>query len=73
VLAYVVAPGIVGTPMAEISAVARGGIDVVNAMLPLGEMVPPTEAAGLIAQLATGTLRHLTGATIDLNGAANIR
>jgi NAD(P)-dependent dehydrogenase (short-subunit alcohol dehydrogenase family) len=73
VLAYVVAPGIVGTPMAEISAVARGGIDVVNAMLPLGEMVPPAEAAGLIAQLATGTMRHLTGATIDLNGAANIR
>ncbi len=73
VLAYVVAPGIVGTPMAEISAVARGGIDVVNAMLPLGEMVPPVEVADLIAQLATGSMRHLTGATIDVNGAANIR
>jgi NAD(P)-dependent dehydrogenase (short-subunit alcohol dehydrogenase family) len=73
VLAYVVAPGIVGTPMAAISAQARGGIDVVNAMLPLGEMVPPMEVADLISLLATGTMRHLTGATIDVNGAANIR
>lgn len=73
VLAYVVAPGIVRTPMAEISAQARGGIEAVNAMLPLGEMVPPTEVADLIGQLATGSMRHLTGATIDVNGAANIR
>lgn len=73
VLAYVIAPGIVRTPMAEISATARGGIDAVNAMLPLGEMVPPEEVAELIAELATGRLRHLAGATLDINGAANIR
>jgi NAD(P)-dependent dehydrogenase (short-subunit alcohol dehydrogenase family) len=73
VLAYVVAPGIVKTPMAEISAAARGGIEAVNAMLPLGEMVPPAEVADLVAQLASGSMRHLTGATIDVNGAANIR
>ena len=73
VLAYVLAPGIVRTPMSEISAKARGGIDAVNAMLPLGEMVPPSEVAELIAQLSSGRLRHLAGATIDINGAANIR
>lgn len=73
VLAYIVAPGIVRTPMSEISATARGGIDAVNALLPLGEMVPPREVAEVIAGLATGRLRHLTGATLDLNGAANIR
>ena len=73
VLAYVVAPGIVRTPMSEISATARGGIDAVNAMLPLGEMVPPEEVAELVAELATGRLRHLAGATLDINGAANIR
>lgn len=73
VLAYVIAPGIVRTPMAEISATARGGIEAVNAMLPLGEMVPPIEVAELIALLASGRLRHLTGATLDANGAANIR
>jgi NAD(P)-dependent dehydrogenase (short-subunit alcohol dehydrogenase family) len=73
VLAYVVAPGIVRTPMSQISAAARGGIDALNAMLPMGEMVPPAEVATLIAFLATGACRHLTGATLDLNGAANIR
>ena len=73
VLAYVVAPGIVRTPMSEVSATARGGIDAVNAMLPLGEMVPPEEVAELLAALATGRLRHLAGATLDINGAANIR
>ena len=73
VLAYVVAPGIVHTRMSEISAAARGGIDAVNAILPLGEMVPPIEVAQLVALLASGSMRHLAGATIDLNGAANIR
>ena len=73
VLSYIVAPGIVRTPMSEISATARGGIDAVNAMLPLGEMVPPSEVAELVAYLAGGRLRHLSGATLDLNGAANIR
>lgn len=73
ILAYVVAPGIVRTRMSEISAVARGGIDAVNAALALGEMVPPEEVASLIVFLATGTCRNLTGATLDVNGASNIR
>jgi NAD(P)-dependent dehydrogenase (short-subunit alcohol dehydrogenase family) len=73
VLAFVVAPGIVKTRMSEISAVARGGIDAVNAALALGEMVPPEEVARVITFLAGGTCRHLTGATLDVNGASNIR
>jgi NAD(P)-dependent dehydrogenase (short-subunit alcohol dehydrogenase family) len=73
VLAFVVAPGIVQTRMSEISAVARGGIDAVNAALALGEMVPPEEVARVITFLATGTCRHLTGATLDVNGATYIR
>jgi NAD(P)-dependent dehydrogenase (short-subunit alcohol dehydrogenase family) len=73
VLAYVVAPGIVKTPMAEISAEARGGIDKVHAALAMGEMVPPSEVAELVAFLATGTVRHLTGATLDMNGASYVR
>lgn len=73
ILAYIVAPGIVHTPMAEISAVARGGIDAVNAALAMGEMVPPEEVAELIAFLSTGRSRHLSGATIDVNGATYIR
>jgi NAD(P)-dependent dehydrogenase (short-subunit alcohol dehydrogenase family) len=73
VLAYVVAPGIVRTRMSEISAVARGGLDKVNAILALGEMVPPEEVGELIAYLASGRSRHLSGATIDVNGATYVR
>jgi NAD(P)-dependent dehydrogenase (short-subunit alcohol dehydrogenase family) len=73
VLAYVVAPGIVRTPMSEISAEARGGIDKVHAALAMGEMVPPEEVAELVAFLATGRCRHLTGATLDMNGASYVR
>jgi len=73
VLAYVVAPGIVRTRMSEISAVARGGIDKVHAVLALGELVPPEEVGTLIAFLASGACRHLSGATIDVNGASYVR
>ena len=73
VLAYVVAPGIVRTPMAEISAEARGGIGRVHAALAMGEMVPPEEVAELVAFLASGRARHLTGATLDMNGASYVR
>jgi NAD(P)-dependent dehydrogenase (short-subunit alcohol dehydrogenase family) len=73
ILVYVLAPGIVHTPMSEISAVARGGIDAVNAALAMGEMVPPEEVAELIAFLVAGRARHLSGATIDVNGATYIR
>ena len=73
ILAYVVAPGIVRTRLSEVSAAARGGVEAVNAALALGEMVPPEEVAELIVFLASGQCRHLTGATIDVNGASNIR
>jgi NAD(P)-dependent dehydrogenase (short-subunit alcohol dehydrogenase family) len=73
ILVYILAPGIVRTPMSEISAVARGGVDAVNAALAMGEMVPPEEVAELIAFLAAGRARHLSGATIDVNGATYIR
>lgn len=73
VLCYIVAPGIVRTRMSEISAAARGGIEAVNAMLSMGEMVPPEEVASLIVFLAGGECRHLSGATLDVNGATYIR
>jgi NAD(P)-dependent dehydrogenase (short-subunit alcohol dehydrogenase family) len=73
VLAYVVAPGIVRTRMSEISATARGGIDKVNAVLAMGEMAPAAEVGELIAFLASGRVRHLSGATIDVNGASYVR
>ena len=50
-----------------------GAIDKVNAILAMGEMAPAEEVGSLIAFLASGACRHLTGATIDLNGASYIR
>jgi len=73
VLAYVVAPGIVRTPLSEISATYRGGIDAVNAALAMGAMVEPIEVARTIAFLAAGEVPNLTGATLDVNGASHIR
>jgi NAD(P)-dependent dehydrogenase (short-subunit alcohol dehydrogenase family) len=73
VLAYVIAPGIVNTRLSKISAATRGGEDAVRAILPLGEMVPPEEVANLVAFAASGLCRHLSGATLDINGAAYVR
>lgn len=73
VLSYVISPGLVRTPLTEISARFRGGEDAVRKILPLGDMVPPAEVGELVAFLATGAVRHLTGATLDVNGAAYVR
>lgn len=73
ILAYVIAPGVVRTQMSVDSAARTGGEAAVTATLPMGEWVPPAEIADLCVYLAGGTARHLTGATIDMNGAAYIR
>ena len=73
ILAYVVSPGVVRTRMSEESAARLGGAAAVTAGLPMGEWVPPEEIADLAVYLASGRARHLTGATIDVNGAAYIR
>jgi NAD(P)-dependent dehydrogenase (short-subunit alcohol dehydrogenase family) len=70
---YVVAPGIVDTPMSTVAAVARGGVEKVNRALAMGEMVPAEEVAEIVAFLATGRCAHLSGATLDVNGATYIR
>lgn len=73
VLAYVIAPGVVRTRLSEIAAAQTGGEDALTAMLAMGEWVPPRELARLIVFLASGTVRHLTGATLDVNGATYVR
>jgi NAD(P)-dependent dehydrogenase (short-subunit alcohol dehydrogenase family) len=59
--------------MSASSAALRGGIDALNAELAMGEVVPPEDVAGLIAYLASGECRHLSGATLDVSGATYIR
>jgi NAD(P)-dependent dehydrogenase (short-subunit alcohol dehydrogenase family) len=73
VLAYVLAPGVVRTRLSEQSAATLGGEQAVSATLAMGEWVPPEEIGHLVAFLATGRVRHLTGATIDVNGASYVR
>lgn len=73
ILAYVIAPGVVRTQMSVETAATLGGEARVTAGLPMGEWIPPQDIAEVAAFLAEGRARHLTGATIDVNGAAYIR
>ncbi len=73
IYSYIIAPGIVRTKMSVDFAKLQGGEDEVNKMLAMGEWVPPDEIGELIAFLAGGELRHLSGATLDVNGATYIR
>jgi NAD(P)-dependent dehydrogenase (short-subunit alcohol dehydrogenase family) len=73
VLSYIVAPGVVRTQMSVDAAALSGSEEAVTAGLAMGEWVPPAELAELVAFLATGRLRHMSGATLDVNGATYIR
>jgi len=73
ILAYVIAPGVVRTRLSEQAAEAAGGEAVFTAGLAMGEWVPPSELGSLAAFLASGACRHLSGATLDVNGASYIR
>lgn len=72
-LTYVIAPGTVRTKMSEVASVAVGGEAGTRDKLAMGEWVPPSDIAALVAFLATGTCRHLSGATLDVNGASYVR
>jgi NAD(P)-dependent dehydrogenase (short-subunit alcohol dehydrogenase family) len=73
ILVYIVAPGVVRTKMSEDFAASIGGEAQVSAGLATGEWVPPEDIANLVAFLATGASRHLSGATLDVNGASYVR
>jgi NAD(P)-dependent dehydrogenase (short-subunit alcohol dehydrogenase family) len=73
ILVYVIAPGVVRTRMSETFAATQGGEEAVTAGLAMGEWVPPQDVAALVAFLSTGACRHLTGATLDVNGATYVR
>ena len=73
VLAYCIAPGVAETGMTAQSALSQGGLDSVVDSLTMKEMIPPGEIAQVVAFLSTGAVRHLTGATLDINGASYMR
>ncbi len=73
ILAYTIAPGVVGTRLSEQFASTQGGREAVTSGLTMGEWVPPEEIAELVTFLASGRARHLSGATLDVNGASYVR
>jgi NAD(P)-dependent dehydrogenase (short-subunit alcohol dehydrogenase family) len=73
ILAYIIAPGVVRTRLSEQFAATQGGEENITKSLAMGEWVPPEEIGALITYLAAGRVRHLSGATLDINGASYIR
>lgn len=73
ILVYMIAPGVVRTRMSEDFAKLSGGEEAVTAGLAMEEWVPPDDLANLVAFLSTGECRHLSGATLDVNGASYLR
>lgn len=68
--AYAIAPGWVATEMADALMTDPGAI---ARELPMGAIAPPEDVANTIAFLASGLAPHLTGATLDINGASYTR
>jgi len=73
ILSFIVAPGVVRTRMSEDFAATQGGEAKVSATLAMGEWVPPSDIARTVAFLCEGSVRHLSGATLDINGASYVR
>lgn len=71
ILAYAVAPGWVRTEMAE-PYLREHAADIARD-IPLGDVAPPQEVGNVVAFLASNLARHMTGATLDINGASYVR
>lgn len=72
-LVYVLAPADVRTRKSEISADRLGGEQAVTSGLTMEEWIPSAQIAELVVFLSSGKAQHLTGATLDINGARYIR
>ena len=72
ILAFAIAPGFTETDMA-IENVDDKTIERIVGGIPLGRMAAPEEIGDLVAFLCSDSVRHLTGATFDVNGASYLR
>lgn len=72
VLAFAIAPGFVHTDRIE-DVMQERGAEYVTRDIPLGAPAPPQDVANTIAFLASGLAPHMTGATLDINGASYVR
>lgn len=72
IIVCTVAPGWVGTDMAEPSLAGPGG-ESIRAQSPLGRVATPLEIAEVITFLAGSDNASLTGCIVDVNGASYLR
>ena len=72
ILAFAIAPGFTDTEMAY-TGLDDAGVERIVAEIPLGSMVRPEECGALAAFLCADQVRHMTGATFDINGASYVR
>jgi 3-oxoacyl-[acyl-carrier protein] reductase len=72
VLAFCIAPGFTDTEMVT-GTMDPAAIAAVTRDIPLGAMVSPGEIGALAAFLCDDRVRHMTGATFDVNGASYLR
>lgn len=73
IYAYNIAPSFVQTARIEETVLPYQADDWINTDLPLKALVPPEEIASLVRFLLTQEAHHLTGATLDVNGATYVR
>ena len=72
VLAFSIAPGFTDTDMVTAN-LDPAAIAEVTRDIPLGAMAAPEEIGALAAFLCSDRVRHMTGATFDVNGASYLR
>jgi NAD(P)-dependent dehydrogenase (short-subunit alcohol dehydrogenase family) len=72
ILAFSVAPGFTETEMAY-AGTTEADVKRILSEIPLGSMTSPEEVAALVAFLCSERVRHMTGATFDINGASYVR
>ncbi len=72
VLAFAIAPGFTDTEMVT-GTMSPEAIAEVTRSIPLGAMAAPEEIGALAAFLCDDRVRHMTGATFDVNGASYLR
>jgi 3-oxoacyl-[acyl-carrier protein] reductase len=71
ILAFVIAPGFTETDMS--AGLDERDVKRILSEIPLGTMASPAECGALAAFLCSDKVRHLTGATFDINGASYVR
>lgn len=69
IAAFSIAPGFIDTDMAR-QTIPVYGEDYLMQDVVMPELTPPSEVGELVAWLASGKVRHLTGSTFHINGGS---